>query len=96
MGLKGGISNDAYFEPLKYFDTVIVEVKTFFTLFRLALAILCLILSLIEAELFLGKNNIITIDRYLLLSAVFEEGSYFNIFRFFLCLHDWKIYSHRL
>ena len=67
----------------KYFDTV---VKTFLLLFRLALAILCLILSLIEAELFLGKNNIITIDRYLLLSAVFEEGSYFNIFRFFFVL----------
>ena len=79
-----------------YFNAAIVFIKTFLLLFRLALAILCLILSLIEADLFLGKNNIITIDRYLLLSAVFEEGSYFNIFRFFLCLHDWKIYSHRL
>ena len=51
-----------------YFDAVVVEVKTYLHLFRLALTILCLILSLIKAEFFLVKNKSITIeDRYLLL-----------------------------
>ena len=39
MGLKGGISIDAYSGPL-HFDGEVVKVKTFLLLFRLALAIL--------------------------------------------------------
>ena len=38
--IKGGISIDTDSEPLGYFDAVVLEVKTFFTFFRLALAIL--------------------------------------------------------
>ena len=80
----------------KYFDTVLVDVKTFLLLYRLALAILCLIFSLIEAEFFLGKNNLVTIeDRYLLLCSLWRRVI-FQYLSIFLCLYDWKIYSHRL
>ena len=56
--LKGGISIDADSGPLGYFDAVVVEVKTFLLLFRLALAILCFSEKFMFQRKLVRKNNL--------------------------------------